>query len=192
MSARDGTYGIGQEAEQEAARKLAGNGWIVIPVSEFTNNIGLKINAPMLVIPDGVCISPDLLAIKPAKSLWFEVKKKTEPTYTWKLRRWEHGTDKPNIDAYQVIQEKTAAPVYLLVQEENSPQTHDLYLNNFDDIDARRKMKADLRPSRIWLWISLNDALRYGNVRNNNREMIGKNNPNGEGLYWPRTRMKTW
>ncbi len=192
MSARPGMYGVGQAKEQEAAARLAAKGWIVIPVSEYVNNTGGKINAPMLVIPDGVAVSPDLLAMKPGKSMWFEVKDKTEPTYTWKFHRWEHGIDKQNIDDYQTIQGKTSVPVVILVHENTSPKTPDLYLRSSDDIGAYRKMKADLQSSDMWLWVYLTDAIAHGNVRINNREMIRKNNPTGAGLYWPRSIMKGW
>lgn len=192
MNARDGMYGVGQAAEQEAARRLAKNGWVVIPISEYTNNTGTKINAPMLVIPDGVAISPDLLAIKPDKQIWFEVKDKTEPTYTWKFHRWEHGIDKPNIDSYRIIQEKTGVRVVILIHEKASPKTPDLYLLNMDEIGARQKMKADLQPSDVWLYINLDNAIRYGNERGGNREMVKQSNPMGLGLYWPRRIMKEW
>lgn len=192
MSTREALYGVGQKYEQEAARRLAANGWIVVPMSEFTNNTGIKINAPMLVIPDGVAISPDLLAIKPGKQIWFEVKDKTEPTYTWKLHRWEHGIDKPNADDYLLIEEKSDVPVILLIHEKNSPETPDLYLSSMDDIGAYKRMKSDLKPSDIWLSISLKKAFENGNIRNGNKEMIGPKNKLGAGLYWPRIIMNVW
>lgn len=193
MNARAGLYGVGQEFEQEAAKRLATNGWIVIPVSEYANNTGAKINAPMLVSPKGVAISPDLLAMKAGeKSFWFEVKDKSEPTYTWKFGRWEHGIDKPNADDYKTVQENSGIPVVILIHERNSPKTPDLYLSSSDDIGAYRKMKADLQPSNLWLWVYLDDAIKHGNVRANNPEMTKPNNPTGSGLYWPRSIMKEW
>ena len=192
MTTRPDLYGVGQKFEQEAARRLANRGWIVIPMSEFTNNTGIKINAPMLVVPDGLKISPDLLAIKAGKQIWVEVKDKTAPTYTWKHHRWEHGIDQPNSDDYLSIQKQSGYPVFLLIHENSSPRTPDLYLSSMDDMAAYRRMKADLVDSDLWLSIALSDAIQYGNTRANNPEMVGPRNPSGAGLYWPRDRMKEW
>lgn len=192
MTARPNSYGVGQKAEQEAAKRLAKNGWIVVPMSEYTNNTGIAINAPMLVVPNGMMISPDLLAIKAGKQIWIEVKDKTAPTYTWKFHRWEHGIDRPNCDAYSSLQEQSGTPVFLLVHENNSPRTPDIFLCGMDDIGARRRMQADLMESDRLLSISLRDALLHGNFRDNNPEMRDARNPTGAGLYWPRDRMKEW
>jgi hypothetical protein len=192
MTQRTGLYGVGQEAEQFAARQLAQRGWLVIPMSEYTNNTGIKINAPMLLVPEGMTISPDLLAIKASQTIWIEVKDKTGPTYTWKYHCWEHGIDKPNIVEYKKIQDLSGKPVFLLIHENNSPKTPDLYLHSMSDIGSYRKMKADLEPSDLWLYILLDNALLYGNFRDGNPEMIDPRNPIGAGLYWPRNKMKEW
>lgn len=186
------TYGVGQRAEQAAARLLIQRGWMVIPISEYTNNTGGIINAPMLMMPNGMKISPDLFAIRNGKQIWCEVKDKTAPTYTWKWHRWEHGIDLPNCNDYQAVQDQSGFPVYLLVHENNSPKTPDLHLESMSDISAYKKMKADLKPSSVWLVISLDEALLSGNILEKNPEMISANNPRGAGLYWPRSAMKIW
>lgn len=183
-------YGIGQEAEQMFARYLNQLGYLVVPISEYTNNTGLKINAPMLLGRDGFGISPDLLAGKDGKMRWVEVKQKTEPSYFWKKQQWEHGIDKPNADDYLSIQEESGFPVVIVVREIKSPRTPDLRLSSMRDISSYRKMKDDLYLSDCWLRISLNNAIAKGQYREGNKEMMDDRNPEGWGLYWPRAAMK--
>lgn len=187
---RQDIYGIGQESEQMVATYFSKKyGCLVVPVSEYTNNTGVKINAPMLIDKDGPLISPDLLIINNNKSFWIEVKQKSEPTYYWKKSRWEHGIDKPNFDAYLETQ-KSSYPVYIIIHEINSPNTPDLYLSSKDDISAFKKMKSDLQRKDVWLRISINDASLHGQCRPSNPEMISTKNPLGLGIYWPRSNMQ--
>lgn len=179
---RGGLYGVGQESEQICARYLSGIGYTVIPISEYTNNTGKKINAPMLLSPEGLRVSPDLLVMAARKSFWVEVKRKGEPTYYWKRSRWEHGVDTPNFEDYMEIQRTSGYPVYIFVHEIKSPATPDLYLNNREDIGARRKMIADLQDKEVWLSIAIDNASKLGESRPNNREMIRPQNPMGTVL----------
>lgn len=189
MSKRTGAYGIGQESEQIAAGYLAGMGYFVIPISEYTNNTGAMINAPMVIAKDGKLIGPDLLAMKNGEDIWVEVKMKTEPTYFWKRHEWQHGIDAPNMRAYQQVQERTGKKFIIVVHEINSPKTPDLYLKSMEDSSARLRMKSDLQPIEQWLSITLEDAFMFGEERSGNFEMASKQNRTGDGVYWPRSRM---
>ena len=188
---REGIYGVGQESEQICARYFSNKGYVVIPISEYTNNTGGMINAPMIVSSYGPMVSPDLMVMKGSKLFWIEVKMKNEPTYYWKRHRWEHGIDTPNFNSYKSIQLESGWPVYIFVHEIHSPKTAELYLYSRMCSDDFRKMKSDLIPSNNWLYIALDDANRLGESRPNNIEMISKANPRGFGTYWPRAAMKT-
>ncbi|MER2526741.1 MAG: hypothetical protein ABTR07_02315, partial [Candidatus Competibacter denitrificans] len=135
-------------------------------------------------------IGPDLLIMKDGTDKWVEVKRKDEPTYFWKFHEWQHGIDLPNIRAYQKIAKETRRPFVILVHEINSPATPNLYLHLMDDVSAHRRMQADLQPIETWLSISLDDAIRCGNSRPGNPQMMDKDNPHGFGFYWPRAKMQ--
>lgn len=187
---REGLYGVGQVSEQLAARYLSNRGWFVIPISEFTNNTGGRINAPMVVMPSGLCVGPDLFIIKAGSSMWVEVKQKDEPTYFWKKGEWQHGVDLPEIMAYKKVSEETKLPCHILVHEIMSPKTPDLFLMSKNDITCYKRMKEDLIKIERWLSINLADAIRNGEVRPGNPNMISTRNPEGNGLYWPRSAMR--
>lgn len=189
MNKRCGIYGVGQKCEQEAADYLTRMGYLVIPISEFVNNTGGAINAPMVISSDGKIISPDLFGIKKGKDAWFEVKDKSEPTYFWKRHEWQHGIDAPNMYAYRDVQNITGKPIIILIHERLSPKTPDLYLSSMSDPCARQQMKADLYLSNQWLSIRLDDALMFGEERGGNFKMVRSINDEGKGFYWPRSKM---
>jgi hypothetical protein len=182
-------YGVGQEAEQELATFLGHRGYMVIPISSFTNNTGAKISAPMLVVGDSYSVSPDLLAIKDGKSMWIEVKRKSVPAYFYKWHCWVHGVDRQNIEAYRKAQKASGHPLFICVLEDKSPLTPDLYLE-WHERRPNGPEAEDLQGARQWLWITLDDALEYGNFLVGNIEMVGPSNPEGCGLYWPRRCMR--
>ena len=185
------TFGIGQEHEQKAARLFADMGNTVIPMSHFINNTGGKIAAPMIVDATGLTISPDLLVIgKGRQPFWVEVKQKSIPSYFFKKHRWEHGIDSYMAEAYKKIQDESGYCVYILVYEEKSPITPNLYLDLRKDTAARRVAENDLEKSGLWMAISLTQAAIKGEVRPNNDAMKKPHNPDGLGLYWPRCEMK--
>lgn len=190
MSKRDGLYGVGQESEQLAAQYLSSMGYFVIPISEYVNNTGGRINAPMVLSPSGLTIGPDLLILKDGKDMWVEVKRKDEPTYFWKSHEWQHGIDQPNFDAYTKIAQETNKAFIILIHEINSPATPDLWLRLIDDVSAARRVKADLQPIEKWLSISLTDASLFGDSRPGNPQMMDMDNPRGFGRYWPRAKMQ--
>lgn len=186
---REGLYGVGQESEQEAADYLVEMGYFVIPISEYTNNTGKKINAPMVMSSEGKMIGPDLFGIKDGKDVWFEVKRKKEPTYFFKRREWQHGVDSPNMIAYRQVQERTGKPLIILVHEIFSPKTPDLDICLTEDSCAHIKVKEDLQPVEMWLSINLDDAFKFGQERPGNFEMVTPRNRDGKGIYWPRDKM---
>lgn len=188
-------YGVGQEAEQEFARMLGDHGYIVVTISLFTHNTGAAVAAPMLISSDGLSISPDILAIKmeTGKPAWFEVKRKSVPAYFYKWHCWVHGIDKPNIDAYRKAQDLSGYPVYICILEDKSPATPNLFLEWHDNI-KNGQADQDLVGPRKWMWITLDDAFLFGDFLPGNPEMVSNRNRSGEGLYWPRSRMRllTW
>lgn len=184
-------YGIGQEAEQEMAVMLGQRGYTVIPISQFTNNTGGKINAPMLVVGSDYSISPDLLAMKDGKSLWIEVKRKSVPAYYYKWHCWVHGVDRPNIEAYRKAQQSTGHPLFICILEDKSPLTPDLFLY-WNERKPNGPETEDLQGPRQWLWITLDQAMAHGQFLSGNMEMISAHNPHGCGLYWPRRYMQSF
>lgn len=185
------TFGIGQEYEQMAAKLFAAMGNQVIPMSMFINNTGGKCAAPMIVDADGLTISPDLLVIGKGKPpFWAEIKQKSIPSYFFKKHRWEHGIDSYMAESYKKIQDESGYCVYILVYEEKSPKTPNLYLDLRQDTSAKKIAENDLEKSGLWMAISLTHAAEKGEVRPNNDAMKKPHNPEGLGLYWPRLEMK--
>jgi len=194
MISHDPKYGVGQKAEMAFQMMLQSRGWHVMPASTYTNNTGAEIGAPVIFISGQIKRCPDLYGFhKDKPNTWFEVKEKKEPTYYRKRHQYEHGTDAPNIRDYQDVQEGTSSQVLIVVPEKNSPIDPNVVLDmRLDPIGFHRKARENLKPNHdyFWLYISLDDALKIGEFRTGNRQMMKSFNREGEGLYWPRDAMR--
>lgn len=184
-------YGNGQEEEQEFASYLIGRGHIVIPISSYQNNTGGIIGAPMMMLPDGKVIAPDLFAMKNGKHFFVEVKGKSVPAYFYRDHQYVHGVDLPNARAYQKISIESGYPLYIALLEKDSPRDGLLWVDLAQDgMAATRRVKENLQSAHTWLWIPIEDAFLLGKCQSNNSAMKNPSNPEGWGLYWPRSAMK--
>lgn len=136
----------GLMCEEKIKDRLTLGGWLVFNTADsdarlVLSSLGYELTAPSprggpCVVMDGRRLSvPDLLCVRRGRLRWVEVKLKTSPSWHRNSRRWEHGIDLDDFNAYRDVQALTWE-VWLAVHEEKSPATLD---------DARLREDAKTR-----------------------------------------------
>jgi hypothetical protein len=173
---------MGDGAQKRWAEAQARRGRIVLPVYGFEDNVP-ETKAPMLIANDGLLVAPDLLLMGGSKGVqWNEVKAKAAPT--WRRLapgpRWEHGCDYSLLIGYEEVQERSAAQVFIVLNETMTP------------MDLQRE--SQLVTADIWLYIPLDDAKDFGQHRPDwpgGKQQPKRRGRRGMGGWlWPRDAMK--
>lgn len=170
----------GDTAQRQWADTLRDRGNAVLPAYAF-DDVTPETKAPVMLVPCGVRITPDVLSFRPRQfPVWHEVKAKSVPSFYRKYGRWEHGCDYSASQEYQLVQTETNIPIFIVVHETATPVDPDCH--------------SPLEPSGIWLAISLNAALKYGEHRCDwpgGKDQPWRRGRKGMGgLLWPRGRMR--
>ena len=170
----------GDTAQRQWAEVLRDRGNSVLPTYAF-NDVTPETKAPVMLVPDGLRITPDVLSFRMRYgAAWHEVKAKSVPSWFRRYTRWEHGCDYSALIEYQRVQEETSIPVYIVVHETASPV----------DPDA----DSPLLPTGKWLCMPISQAISLGEHRADwpgGAAQPGRRGRNGEGgLLWPRNAMK--
>lgn len=108
----------GRTAEELVADLFRQWGYYVIPSYEYSGRDDDK--APKLTGSVRGYTLPDLDVSGNGRRFWVEVKLKTEPTWTRKLQRYEHGIPLRHYQDYLEVERITGCPVYLAIVEENT------------------------------------------------------------------------
>jgi hypothetical protein len=172
---------LGDSAQKQWARILAGKGRVVLPTYGMVEQ-DAESKAPMLFAMGGLLIAPDMLVMRPNfRSVWNEVKAKTSPS--WRRippgPRWEHGCDWSLVLEYEKVQSQTGCHVWIVVQEVSSPRNPHDY--------------TPLDGPLVWLGIALSTAMEVGDRRKD--WPGGKCDPSRRGrrgmggLLWDRAEM---
>lgn len=102
----------GRMFEMEFARTLIIRGFDVDRCYDFNQH-----KAPMLTGKYKQYRLPDLLAVKPERSFWAEVKEKRNCTYTHRIDSYDEGIDHDCWHDYVKVQQISGVPVWLFIAE---------------------------------------------------------------------------
>lgn len=146
------SYDIGHQYENEAMQRLTNLGYAIVPTRSFFHNTG-NIKAPMMSLPEGKLILPDILCFPthnlskhtpfPRSPFWLEVKYRSYPI--WKDSLWYHAVRKQNWLDYGEVQHLTGIPVVILVQEGYSPTS--IPQNN-----SAEAIQNACAATGVWFW----------------------------------------
>lgn len=116
---------MGQAGESKIARYLRRKGNSVLPVYEKEIDTG---KGPMLFIPDGSLVAPDMLVIpQGARIEWVEAKHKSVFSWYRKGEYWCTGIDIHHFEQYQQVQNVSDRRIWLyFLHERSTPSAADL------------------------------------------------------------------
>jgi hypothetical protein len=172
-------YQFGDTAQRKWGEHLRELGRSVMPAYAF-KEMTAETKSPVLLIPQGLLVTPDLLSFSIDKGpSWHEVKAKSVPTWHRNSGRWEHGFDFSLLSEYERVRDITHLPIFIVVNERAGP------MNPLLD--------SELLPADNWLWLSLGAIKALGEHRPD--WPGGKSQPNRRGRHgkggwlWPRIGM---
>lgn len=137
----------GDTAQRQWADVLTERGSCALPTYAF-EDVTKETKAPVMLIPGGLLVTPDVLCMSGSGITWHEVKSKSCPSWNRNRTRWEHGFDHSLLREYQDVARRTGCPVWIVVYEISSPE------NPLAD--------SKLVPSGLWLCMALSDVMRLG------------------------------
>lgn len=174
-------FALGDRTQRGWADELARCGRAALPTYAF-DSVVAETKAPMMVVPAGLIITPDVLTFRRGgKIAWHEVKAKTGPSWRRLLPgpRWEHGFDFSLLAEYLEVERLTRVPVFVVVGEIASPDN-----------------RGDLVPPGCWLYVALDELAREGERRPDwpgGRDEPSRRGRHGMGGWlWDRRIMRRW
>lgn len=152
----------GKIEERKCAAYLKALGYRVLPTTEFSGS-----GAPMLEAEDAAesLVMPDLQAFKNGEGAWFEIKWKTEGTWSQRHHRVETGISLRHHEHYCQIERETKSPVVLVFVHEAEREvrcgTLAQLANAFShDYRGEKMGRSGMRfwiYERIPLWMALDE-----------------------------------
>jgi hypothetical protein len=133
----------GRTIEQAVARWLMSNGYLILPVYDYSGK-GLQ-KAPKLQAADiaASLVVPDLLAARNGTLRWVEVKWKSRADFTWITQRRETGIDNPLWKDYLEVQRITGHEVWLVFVHE---QEREIIGNKLDALKPHARWAPKFQP----------------------------------------------
>lgn len=141
----------GKVEEQKCAAYLKALGYRVLPTTEFSGS-----GAPMLEAENEneSLVMPDLQAFRDGNGAWFEVKWKTEGTWSDKHKRVETGIGLRHYEHYCRIEQETKTPVVIVFVHETEREVRCGTLAQLADAFSHdyRGDKMSRGGMRFWIW----------------------------------------
>ena len=174
-------FAYGEAIERAYAQEVTKRGGVVMPLCAAIGNTSAT-KAPMAYTGSRRRIAPDFLIVRHGGAIWVEVKAKSQPSYYFRGRRWEHGLDWHLVKHYCAVQHESGSPVWIVVHEDHSPASADA-APKWDERHLAPYPCCE--PSGLWLYARLDAVLASGERRKAWPDGSGGKYGRG-GLLWPR------
>lgn len=136
-----------KRVEQAVAKWLCARGWLILPTYDFSGDGDQK--APKLQAnrAGDALIVPDLLGFQKGRRLWWEIKLKTEASWTHITQRMETGCDVRHFVHYRKVQAESGAPVWLVFVHESQDE---VLAATLDELIAAKPRRAKVRGKDLF------------------------------------------
>lgn len=139
----------GKVEERKVAEYLKALGYRVLPTTDFSANGAPKLEAAN---DEESLVMPDLQAFKDGTGEWFEVKFKSEATWSDRHGRLETGTDGIAYERYCRIEAETKIPVAVVFVHEAEKQVRCGTLNQLAEAFSHTSDRMGRGGMRFWIF----------------------------------------